>query len=84
MNIQLTLVCTKISANNMNLKETCKSNTFVGFSKEKFFYHNTLLCLVKSLQGQNITIDLRNDAYVCGNAFSVDGLVKYLFCMVLV
>lgn len=82
--MQLTLVCTKISAYNMNLNEACKSNPFVGSSKEKFFYHNTLLCLVKSLQGRNITIDLRNDAYVCGNAFSVDGLVKYLFCVILV
>lgn len=60
----------------MNLNEA--PNIFVGFSKEKFFYHNTLLCLVKSLQGQNITVDLRNDAYVCGNALSVDGLVKIL------
>lgn len=47
--------------------------TFVGTSKEKFFYYNTLLCLVKSLQNKHITVDLRNDSYVCGELAIVDG-----------
>lgn len=46
---------------------------FVGTSKEKFLFHNTLLCIVKALEGQNVTVDLRNDAYVCGKISSVDG-----------
>nr|XP_026485085.1 U7 snRNA-associated Sm-like protein LSm10 [Vanessa tameamea] len=49
---------------------------FVGTSREKFFYHNTLLCLVKSLQDKNITVDLRNDSYVCGQLTSVDGYMN--------
>lgn len=48
-------------------------NLFIGTTKEKFLYHNTLLCLVKALQGQNVTIDLRNDTYICGHVSSVDG-----------
>ncbi|KOB73082.1 U7 snRNA-associated Sm-like protein LSm10 [Operophtera brumata] len=52
---------------------------FVGTSKEKFFYHNTLLCLVKALQGKNITVDLRNDSYVCGFISSVDGYMNISF-----
>lgn len=47
---------------------------FVGSKKEIFHYHNTLLCLVRGMQGQNITVDLRNsDSYVCGHVDSVDG-----------
>ncbi|CAH2099910.1 unnamed protein product [Euphydryas editha] len=58
---------------------------FIGTSQEKFFYHNTLLCLVKSLQDKNITVDLRNDSYVCGQLVSVDGymnlsLSKAVYC----
>ncbi|CAH0722553.1 unnamed protein product, partial [Brenthis ino] len=58
---------------------------FIGTSREKFFYHNTLLCLVKSLQNKNITIDLRNDSYVCGELSTVDGymnisLNKAVYC----
>ncbi|KAL4705018.1 hypothetical protein ACJJTC_009806 [Scirpophaga incertulas] len=51
-------------------------NLFVGTKKEKFFYHNTLLCLVKALQGQNTAIDLRNDSYVCGLISTVDGYMN--------
>lgn len=46
---------------------------FVGTSKERFFYHNTLVCLVRGLLGQNIIVDLRNDAYVCGKLDIMDG-----------
>lgn len=46
---------------------------FVGTTRERFFYHNTLLCLVKALQGKKVTMDLRNDTYVCGEIMSVDG-----------
>lgn len=46
---------------------------FIGTSKEKFFYHNTLLCLVRAMQGHNITVDLRNDSYICGHVENVDG-----------
>ncbi|OWR50782.1 hypothetical protein KGM_208068 [Danaus plexippus plexippus] len=58
---------------------------FVGTSREKFFYHNTLLCLVKSLQNRNITVDLRDDSYVCGHLDTVDGfmnlsLSKAVYC----
>ncbi|CAG9783013.1 unnamed protein product [Diatraea saccharalis] len=49
---------------------------FVGNAKEKFFYHNTLLCLVKALQDQSTVIDLRNDSYVCGIISSVDGFMN--------
>ncbi|KAJ0181188.1 hypothetical protein K1T71_003273 [Dendrolimus kikuchii] len=52
---------------------------FQGTSKERFFYHNTLLCLVNSLQGQKITLDVRNDAYVCGEVDSVDGFMNITF-----
>lgn len=48
-------------------------NKFTGTSREKFFYHNTLLCLVKALEGKNITLDLRNDSYICGLVSTVDG-----------
>ncbi|CAK1548547.1 unnamed protein product [Leptosia nina] len=58
---------------------------FIGVAKEKFHYHNTLLCLVRSLQKVNITIDLRNDSYVCGELELVDGfmnlsLLKAVYC----
>ncbi|XP_063829159.1 U7 snRNA-associated Sm-like protein LSm10 [Ostrinia nubilalis] len=49
---------------------------FTGTSKEKFFYHNTLLCLVKSLEGKNITLDLRNDSTICGLVTAVDGYMN--------
>ncbi|XP_045455223.1 U7 snRNA-associated Sm-like protein LSm10 [Melitaea cinxia] len=52
---------------------------FIGTSREKFFYHNTLLCLVKSLQDKNITVDLRNDSYVCGQLIQVDGYMNLSF-----
>ncbi|XP_075978917.1 U7 snRNA-associated Sm-like protein LSm10 [Anticarsia gemmatalis] len=52
---------------------------FVGTPKEKFFYHNTLLCLVRALRGQNVTVDLRNDAYICGNISNVDGFMNISF-----
>ncbi|CAG4922575.1 unnamed protein product [Colias eurytheme] len=58
---------------------------FVGYSIERFMYHNTLLCLVRSLEDKKITIDLRNDTYVCGELVSVDGymnisLNKAVYC----
>ncbi|XP_026764190.1 U7 snRNA-associated Sm-like protein LSm10 [Galleria mellonella] len=53
---------------------------FVGSSKERFVYHNTLLCLVKALQGQNITLDLRNDSYTCGQIVTVDGFMNISLC----
>lgn len=46
---------------------------FIGTSREQFFYHNTLLCLIKALEGKNITVDLRDDAHVCGEVTIVDG-----------
>ncbi|XP_013195334.1 U7 snRNA-associated Sm-like protein LSm10 [Amyelois transitella] len=52
---------------------------FVGSSKEKFYYHNTLLCLVRALEGKNITIDLRNDSYICGCITTVDGFMNVSF-----
>ncbi|KAI5634792.1 LSM domain-containing protein [Phthorimaea operculella] len=52
---------------------------FVGFAREKFYYHNTLLCLVKSCQDKNVTVDLRNDSYVCGKVESVDGFMNISF-----
>ncbi|CAG5018072.1 unnamed protein product [Parnassius apollo] len=59
--------------------ENLNKHLFIGTSKEKFYYHNTLLCLVQSLQEQNITVDLRNDAYVCGTVVSVDGFMNISF-----
>ncbi|XP_068629222.1 U7 snRNA-associated Sm-like protein LSm10 [Battus philenor] len=56
-----------------------KREPFIGTSKEKFHFHNTLLCLVKSLQGQTITVDLRNDTYVCGVVLLVDGYMNISF-----
>ncbi|VVC94172.1 unnamed protein product [Leptidea sinapis] len=58
---------------------------FIGTSKERFHYHNTLLSLAISLKDKNITIDLRNDSYVCGLLNSVDGymnlsLGKSIYC----
>ncbi|XP_063634569.1 U7 snRNA-associated Sm-like protein LSm10 [Cydia splendana] len=52
---------------------------FVGTAKEQFFYHNTLLCLVKALEGQNITVDLRHDSHVCGEVILVDGYMNISF-----
>ncbi|CAF4883893.1 unnamed protein product [Pieris macdunnoughi] len=49
---------------------------FIGKSKEKFSYHNTLLCLVKSLENKSITVDLRNDSCVCGQLTLVDGYMN--------
>lgn len=46
---------------------------FEGTKKEKFLYHNTLLCLLRGLLNKNVTIDLRNDTYVCGTINAVDG-----------
>ncbi|CAH0405958.1 unnamed protein product [Chilo suppressalis] len=59
------------------LKEGIKSfKMFVGTAKEKFYYHNTLLCLVKALQNQSTLVDLRNDSYVCGVISTVDGFMN--------
>ncbi|XP_030034578.1 U7 snRNA-associated Sm-like protein LSm10 [Manduca sexta] len=52
---------------------------FIGNAKEKFNFHNTLLCIVKGLQNKNITLDLRNDAYVCGTIETVDGFMNISF-----
>ncbi|KAJ8734786.1 hypothetical protein PYW08_014036 [Mythimna loreyi] len=53
---------------------------FVGTQREKFFYHNTLLCLVRAMQGKKITVDLRNnDSYVCGHVENVDGYMNMSF-----
>ncbi|KAM3966549.1 U7 snRNA-associated Sm-like protein LSm10 [Aphomia sociella] len=52
---------------------------FVGTAKERYIYHNTLICLVKAMQGQNITVDLRNDSYVCGHILTVDGFMNISF-----
>ncbi|XP_023940161.1 U7 snRNA-associated Sm-like protein LSm10 [Bicyclus anynana] len=52
---------------------------FEGTNREKFFYHNTLICLIRSLQGKNITVDLRNDSYVCGQLATVDGFMNLSF-----
>ncbi|XP_004928490.1 U7 snRNA-associated Sm-like protein LSm10 isoform X2 [Bombyx mori] len=52
---------------------------FIGTPQEKFFYHNTLLCVVNSLQGKNVTVDLRNDTYVCGLIELVDGFMNISF-----
>ncbi|KAF9795145.1 hypothetical protein SFRURICE_004517 [Spodoptera frugiperda] len=52
---------------------------FIGTSKEKFHFHNTLLCLVQAMQGRNITVDLRNDSCVCGKVASVDGYMNISF-----
>nr|UWI80192.1 U7 snRNA-associated Sm-like protein LSm10 [Trichoplusia ni]UWI80193.1 U7 snRNA-associated Sm-like protein LSm10 [Trichoplusia ni]UWI80194.1 U7 snRNA-associated Sm-like protein LSm10 [Trichoplusia ni]UWI80195.1 U7 snRNA-associated Sm-like protein LSm10 [Trichoplusia ni] len=52
---------------------------FVGTSKEKFNYHNTLLCLVQAMQGKNTTVDLRNDSYICGLVVAVDGYMNMTF-----
>ncbi|XP_063891060.1 uncharacterized protein LOC110384412 [Helicoverpa armigera] len=52
---------------------------FIGTSKEKFFYHNTLLCLVKAMEGKNITVDLRNDSCICGQVNNVDGYMNISF-----
>ncbi|XP_013144452.1 PREDICTED: uncharacterized protein LOC106107964 isoform X2 [Papilio polytes] len=65
--------------------KVCAMNTqnmnprFIGTPKEKYSFFNTLLCLVKSLQGQNITVDLRNDSYVCGLLLTVDGYMNLSF-----
>lgn len=48
-------------------------NKFVGTSREKFNYYNTLLCLLKAMEGKNVAVDLRNDSYVCGTVSIVDG-----------
>lgn len=43
--------------------------------KDRYLLHNTLLCLIRTLQGKNLTVDLRNDTYVCGTLSLVDGYV---------
>ncbi|CAH0699037.1 unnamed protein product [Spodoptera exigua] len=52
---------------------------FIGTAKEKFKFHNTLLCLVQAMQGKNITVDLRNDSCICGRVASVDGFMNITF-----
>ncbi|XP_022819947.1 U7 snRNA-associated Sm-like protein LSm10 [Spodoptera litura] len=52
---------------------------FIGTSKEKFKFHNTLLCLVQAMQGKNITVDLRNDSCICGQVAGVDGYMNISF-----
>nr|CAH7758853.1 unnamed protein product [Callosobruchus chinensis] len=53
--------------------------------KEQYFYHNSLVCVVKALEGIYTTIDLRNDTYVTGKIVRVDGwmnvdMVDAVFC----
>ncbi|VEN52047.1 unnamed protein product [Callosobruchus maculatus] len=53
--------------------------------REKYFYRNNLVCVVKSLEGIYTTIDLRNETYVTGKIVRVDGfmnvdMVDAIFC----
>lgn len=40
--------------------------------KEKFFFYNTLAGLLKALEGQYTTIDLRNESCVTGKITFID------------
>ncbi|XP_013166829.1 PREDICTED: U7 snRNA-associated Sm-like protein LSm10 isoform X2 [Papilio xuthus] len=62
---------------NMNVQQM--NPRFIGTPKEKFAFFNTLLCLVKSLQGQYVNVDLRNDSNVCGLLLTVDGFMNLSF-----
>lgn len=41
--------------------------------EDKFFFYNTLTGLVKGLEGQYTTIDLRNESCVTGKITFIDG-----------
>ncbi|KAF7281526.1 hypothetical protein GWI33_004562 [Rhynchophorus ferrugineus] len=55
---------------NIQFHETAPSK------KEQFFYYNTLVGLVKTLESSFTTIDLRNDCRVCGKISKVDGYMN--------
>lgn len=44
--------------------------------KENFLFHNTLVCLVKALEGTYTLVDLRNESCIAGKIVKVDGYMN--------
>ncbi|CAH0383851.1 unnamed protein product [Bemisia tabaci] len=50
--------------------------TLWASKKEKFILYNNLACLLKAVESKYTTVDLRNEAYVCGKIQEVDGMMN--------
>ncbi|KAF2897753.1 hypothetical protein ILUMI_08416 [Ignelater luminosus] len=48
----------------------------LALRKERFFFFNNLVSVVKGLEGQYTTIDLRNEACLTGKIVNVDGYMN--------
>lgn len=44
--------------------------------REKFFFRNTMLCLLKAIEGMTTTVELRNERDVIGTIQKVDGFMN--------
>lgn len=44
--------------------------------REKFFFRNTMLCLLKAIEGMATTVELRNEKDVIGTIEKVDGFMN--------
>lgn len=49
------------------------SNQTQQTNKEKFFLHNSLAILIKAVEGERTTVDLRNEASIYGTIEQADG-----------
>ncbi|XP_014208949.1 U7 snRNA-associated Sm-like protein LSm10 isoform X2 [Copidosoma floridanum] len=51
-------------------------NSYVSTSKERFFLYNTLAILLKAVEGERTTVELRNEASICGVVEQTDGFMN--------
>lgn len=52
------------------------SGSYRPSAKEKFNFYNTLAILLKAVEGQKTTIDLRNESSITGTVDHADGCVE--------
>lgn len=48
-------------------------NTYSSEKKERHLLHNTLAILLKAVEGERTTVDLRNEACIYGTVEQADG-----------
>lgn len=45
-------------------------------ARERFYFANTMLCLLKAIEGQSTTVELRDEKEVFGKIIQVDGYMN--------
>jgi hypothetical protein len=49
-------------------------NTYASEKQERYFFYNSLAILLKAVEGERTTVDLRNEASIYGVVEQADGL----------